>query len=113
LIGRREGDVIDEDVVQRSLSHRVFPRASCPVPANANSAFAARACEKANPTSVPNPKFVLPDSTFCYELRIRKGHWKPYDSRAAYRFEVPGTSLRQRLQELQIGGTGGPRTACV
>jgi hypothetical protein len=31
-VGRRKGDVIDENVVQRSLGHRDFPRAwrDCP-----------------------------------------------------------------------------------
>jgi hypothetical protein len=45
--------------------------------ANANSAFAARACEKANPDGVPNPKFALPGQHPRCELRIRKGHHKP------------------------------------
>jgi hypothetical protein len=43
-IGGGEGDVIDEYVVQRSLCHRDFPRSFRVAPANANSAFAARAC---------------------------------------------------------------------
>ena len=43
-VGGGEGDVVDENVVQRSLCHRVLPRAFVIRPANANSAFAARAC---------------------------------------------------------------------
>src|SRR5882757_7352156 len=39
-----EGDVVDENVVQRSLCHRDFPlKPSRAPPADANSAFAARA----------------------------------------------------------------------
>jgi hypothetical protein len=34
-----------------------------------------------------------------------KGHEQLYDSRAVFRFEVPGMSSPQPVQELQIGGT--------
>ena len=43
-VRRRQADVVDEYVVQRSLCHRSFPRVRAIRPANANSAFAARAC---------------------------------------------------------------------
>jgi hypothetical protein len=33
------------------------------------------------------------------------GIGKTCDSRAAFRFEVPGSNLQLALQELQIGGT--------
>ncbi len=39
-----EGDVVDEDVVQRSLYHRDPPVLSRSAAANANSAIAARGC---------------------------------------------------------------------
>jgi hypothetical protein len=39
---------------------------------------------------------------------MRKGHWQIYDSSTAFRSDVPGMSLRQVVQELQIGGARLP-----
>ncbi|MGA7938521.1 MAG: hypothetical protein WCA43_01335, partial [Bradyrhizobium sp.] len=52
--------------------------------------------------------FVLHCSTRFHELRKVMGTSKPFDSSAAFLFEVPGSNLPLAVQELQIGGTSVP-----
>src|SRR4029453_3658913 len=105
-IGGGEGDVIDENVVQRSLCHRDFPRSFCAAPANANSAFAARACLGQRKSFAKLVNRRPRQEVRKQRVRVKLYFQCRFSIGSAWSGFAPNGAGA-------ISGTGGPASACV
>src|SRR6266567_3304453 len=104
-----KGDVIDENVVQRSLCHRDFPRSLRAAPTNANSAFAARAClgqwksnwRSVNSLCINRPPLPAIGSGFCLGVNLMSERWTPDSWRTRPVLQLPDYPDAKALADVE------------